>query len=67
MAIYLSKMGALHAIDSTFSCSADLVFHINKAEQLNISMVAYAKQNNISVQAFYCAKFKLLEKGAPSV
>ncbi|MCK5820070.1 MAG: hypothetical protein KAH18_12720, partial [Psychromonas sp.] len=48
-------------------CQQIWLDHINKTEQLNISMVAYAKQNNISVQVFYCAKSTLLEKGSPIV
>ena len=37
--------------------------HINQALSQNISMSAYAKQNNLSIKAFYCARTVLVNIG----
>ena len=38
--------------------------HVNQASEQNLSMSAYAKKNNLSLNAFYYARTALLQKGA---
>tara|TARA_R110001583_G_C5520831_1_gene397581 strand:+ start:80 stop:397 length:318 start_codon:yes stop_codon:yes gene_type:complete len=45
------------------SIQQDWLHHINKATTLNMSMVAYAKQNNLALPAFYHARSMLIKKG----
>lgn len=37
--------------------------HVNQASSQNISMSAYAKKNNLSIKAFYCARTMLIKIG----
>ncbi len=42
--------------------------HIKKATEQNLSMSAYAKQNNLALKAFYNARSSLMKKGIlPSI
>jgi len=42
--------------------------HANQATEQNLSMSAYAKQNNLSLKAFYNARSSLMQKGIlPSI
>ena len=42
--------------------------HVHQATEQNLSMSAYAKQNNLSLKAFYNARSSLMQKGIlPSI
>ena len=42
--------------------------HANQATEQNLSMSAYAKQNDLSLKAFYNARSSLMQKGSlPSI
>ncbi|WP_022942254.1 IS66 family insertion sequence element accessory protein TnpA [Psychromonas hadalis] len=46
----------------------DWLDHVNQATKKNLSMSAYAKQNNLALKAFYNARSSLMQKGIlPSI